>query len=189
MALITIREIIDMVIMTVILGYIFMDYIKRPKTEYDVIGYKSGFDFEDFKLAMLITAPGIIFHELSHKFVALAFGLIATFHASFFGLSLGLLLKLFHSPFIIFAPGFVEINGPASNIISAVISFAGPFINLVLFVTGWCILNYKKKLTKKEAMIWYMTKQINLFLFIFNMLPIPPLDGSKVFFNLINAIF
>lgn len=188
MAIITIIEIRDMIIMTVVLGYIFMSYIKRPRTEYDLIGHKSWFDFEDFKLAIIVTAPAIIVHELAHKFVALAFGLTATFKAWFFGLFLGLLLKLLHSPFIIFAPGFVEIS-PTTNLISAIVSFAGPLMNLILFGIAWYILNYKKKLSRSEAMIWHITKQINLFLFIFNMLPIPPLDGSKVFFNLIKAIF
>ena len=185
---ITIREIIDIAIMTVVLGYIFMDYIKRPRTEYDLLRYKGGFDLESFKLAIVVAAPAIIIHELAHKFVALAFGLTAVFKAWFFGLFLGLILKIFHSPIIIFAPGFVEI-GPATDLIHALIAFAGPLMNLLLFGLSWYILNHKSKMSRKEAMLWYMTKQINLLLFIFNMLPIPPLDGSKVLFNLIRAIF
>ena len=188
MALITIREIIDLIIMTILLGYIFMSYIKRPKTVYDLT-HGSGFDFEDFKFAIIVTAPAVIVHELAHKFVALSFGLSATFKAWFFGLFLGVLLKLFNSPIIIIAPGFVQISEGGSNLIYALISFAGPAVNLLLFLISSYVLNHKKRLTRTQAVVWYLTKQINLFLFIFNMLPIPPLDGSKVYYNLFKAIF
>jgi Zn-dependent protease len=187
MAIITFTEIFHMVIMTVVLGYIFMSYIRRPKTVYDLT--LGGFDFDDFKLAIIVTAPAVILHELAHKFVALSYGLNATFKAWFFGLALGVILKLFHSPIIIIAPGFVEISQGASNLVYALIAFAGPAINLILFLISSYVLSQKKRMTRNEAMVWYLTKQINIFLFIFNMLPIPPLDGSKVYVNLFKAIF
>ncbi len=194
MALISFREIIDIAIMTAALGYIFMSYVRRPKTELDFFERTSYFNWEDFKFAILITAPGIVLHELMHKFVAVFFGLIATFKAFFMGLAIGILLKIFNSPFILFAPGYVEISNPnplvpVDPLISAATAFAGPFMNLALYFMAGFILNRKNKLTRNQAVILYMTKQINLFLFIFNMIPIPPLDGSKVFGGIFRAIF
>jgi len=62
-------------------------------------------------------------------------------------------------------------------------------MNLFLFFISWLIINNAKKLTRKQAIALYLTKQINLFLFIFNMLPIPPLDGFQVFSGLYHLIF
>ena len=66
--LISPTEIAHMIIVTLALGFIFMSYLKKPRTELDVLGYtRYGFDWNDFKLAALITAPGIILHELIAK--------------------------------------------------------------------------------------------------------------------------
>lgn len=186
-AILSVREIFDLIVMTAALGYIFMSYIQvgRPS----ILG-ASHFNWDDFKFAALVTAPGIILHELAHKFVGLAVGLTAVFHASYFGLAIGVFLKLIHSPFIIFAPGYVSLGGEnIAPLLSALTAFVGPFMNLALFFIAREILERKRKLTRRQAVALYLTKQINLFLFIFNMLPIPPFDGSKVFYGLYKAIF
>lgn len=189
MALISIREILDLVIMTAALGYVFMSSIPKPKTPYQLVTERGGFSWEDFFFAVKVTAPAIVLHEMMHKFVALAVGLKeAVFHAWYFGLFLGIFLKWIHSPFILFAPGYVSM-GESSPLVMALTAFAGPAMNLVLFLGAGWILHYKKTLTRSQAMFLYLTKQINLFLFIFNMLPIPPLDGSKVFYGLYKAFF
>ena len=187
MALITIREIFDLIVMTIALGYVFMSYIPKLRTSYQVVS--QGFSWEDFKFAIYVTAPAIVLHELMHKSAALLLGLKdAVFHAWYFGLFIGVFLKLIHSPFILFAPGYVSM-GEAPPLVSAIVAFAGPATNLILFLTAGFILDRKNNLTKHQATILYLTKQINLFLFIFNMLPIPPLDGSKVFSGLFKAFF
>ena len=188
MALLTIKEIFDLVVMTAALGYVFMSYIPKPRTPYQIAS-QHGFSWEDFKFAVYVTAPAIVLHELMHKFVALAVGLKeAVFHAWYFGLFIGIFLKLIGSPFILFAPGYVSMS-EGSPLVTALTAFAGPGTNLLLFLIAGLILNRKTKLTKNQAILLYLTKQINLFLFIFNMLPIPPLDGSKVFYGLFKAFF
>ena len=185
MALFTIREILDLVIMSGALGYIFMSYIPRIQSS----RFSAGFNWEDFKFALYITVPAIAFHELMHKFVALFLGIKeAVFHASYFGLFLGVFLKLIHSPFMIFIPGYVSIAG-AEPLQGALTAFAGPAANLLLFFGAKFILERKKTLTRQQALGLYLTKQINLFLFIFNMLPIPPFDGSQVFAGLYHTLF
>ena len=185
MVLFTLREIIDLVIMSGALGYIFMTYIPR---QHSYLAQTQQFNWEDFKLALYITVPAIMLHELMHKFIALALGVKdAIFHASYFGLFLGVFLKLIHSPFIMFVPGYVAITG-ASALQNTLTAFAGPAANLLLFAGAKIMLDRKKRLTRNQALLLYLTKQINLFLFIFNMLPIPPFDGSKVFAGIYTLI-
>ena len=181
------QELIELVIMTLALGYIFMAYVQRPRTHLDAL-YPKGFNWDDFKFAILVTAPAVVFHELAHKFAAMIMGLAATFHASYFGLGLGVLLRVFSSPFIIFVPGYVAI-GPSTPLQSALTAFVGPGTNLLLFFIAYLVLNRKQKMTQNQALFWHLTKQINLFLFLFNMIPIPPFDGSHVFSGLFRTIF
>ncbi|MFH1209293.1 MAG: M50 family metallopeptidase [archaeon] len=181
MPLISITEIVYIIVLTVVIGYIFSGYIKRTS----VIDIKPR--FKEIKLAIIIAAPGIILHELAHKFTALAFGLSAKFYIWFFGLILGLLLRVLNSPFLILAPGYVSIEGGTQSQL-ALVAFAGPFINLSLFLIAHFLLK-KKNLKKKYLLPLYLTKMINLWLFIFNMLPVPPLDGYQVFYHLYKLIF
>ena len=181
MTLITIGEIISLIVVTLIIGYIFSGYIRRPGI------YRKGLSFEDIKFAILISAPAVILHELAHKFVAMAFGLSAKFYMFTFGLILGLILRFFHSPFIILAPGYVGLSGGTPGQL-AIIAFAGPLVNILLFFISSLLLK-KRHLKRKQLATLHYTKIINMWLFIFNMLPIPPLDGSKVFPYLFQAIF
>src|SRR3989344_844259 len=82
MPIITIGEIVDLILMTIFVGYIFSDIIPVRRDSYDPLThYRRGFDFEALKFAILATAPAIIVHEMAHKFMALGFGLSATFFA------------------------------------------------------------------------------------------------------------
>ena len=191
MLLITFGEVIDLVLMTIFVGYIFSDIIPvRREESYDpLIHYKRGFDFEALKFAIMATAPAIIVHELAHKFVALGFGLDAVFFAfyrSSFTLMLGVLTiisKLTGFGFMFFVPGFVEISGNGTHLQFALSAFAGPFVNLILWLGSWHLLK-NKKYSKKHHLLLVLTSRINMFLFIFNMLPIPGFDGYKFFIEL-----
>ncbi len=191
--IITLLEIFYLFIVTLVLGFIFYDRIglRVPKEEDDLVSRytRRGFDWESFWFAALVTAPGVVLHELGHKFVALLFGLFAQFKIFTLGLGLAIVLKLVNSPFLIIAPGYVEISGPASAFESFFISFSGPAINLLLFFVAWFALRRKKHYSRKTHIFLALTKQINLILFIFNMIPIPPLDGFKVFTGLFKLLF
>ncbi len=178
----TLRELFDVIIMTLAVGYIFMDMFRL---------HPMGFDKRAFWFACLVTAPALIAHELAHKFVALSFGLEATFHAAYLWLALGVILKLIRFNFIFFVPAYVSIGAAGMSVLpsqSALIAFAGPFLNLVLFVVAWASLK-QRRLKRNTFMFLQVTKQINLFLFIFNMLPIPFFDGMKVYEGLFQALF
>jgi Zn-dependent protease len=184
---ISVFEIFDIILMTLVVGFVFKDAFKPMKKSMDVdildkyMRKRPGFDWHAFWFAAMVTAPAIILHELSHKIVALSFGLSAVFNAAYGWLAVAIVLKLIGSQFIFFVPAYISINGNATVAQQTIISFAGPGINLLLFLIALILLKTHKHLNTKTAHFWTLTKSINLFLFIFNMIPIPGFDGFKVF--------
>jgi len=190
MAFLTIFEIIDIIVMSFAVGFIFSGIFKRPaEEEYDPLKEPSSrFNWKDLQFAILVSVPGIILHEFGHKLVAMSFGLSATFHAQYFWLAIGIGLKLANFPFIFFVPAAVSIYGQVSPLVHSLIAFAGPGVNLVLWL-GALFLMKIKLVKKKYYPIVYLTSRINMFLFIFNMIPIPPFDGYYVFGGVIQTFF
>lgn len=189
MAIISFTEILYIIIATLVVGYIFTGMIKFRVGKRDVLEqYTKGFDWGEFWFACLVAAPGIVLHEMAHKFVAMGFGLSAFFQISYFGLFLGVLLKLFSAGFMVLAPGYVIISG-ANNFQSMITALVGPLSNLFLWVLALIFLKYKANISRKEAVFWTLTSHINKWLFIFNILPIPPLDGSKIWIPLLQLLF
>ena len=196
MALISFSEATDMILMSVIVGFIFMKLLERAKGNYmkshnvnhDPLKQSYGFDWDLFKKAVIIVAPAIIFHEFGHKFVAMAFGATATFYAAYRWLFFGAFLALMNSPFIVFVPAYVSIpmNGLTSLQFSMVAA-AGPLVNALLWGLAAIAIKYNW-FNKKYYPILIMTKKINMFLFIFNMLPIPGFDGFKVYSGLFSLL-
>lgn len=176
----TLVELFRLIFVTVALGFIFSDIVRRPK---DITEMHKRFDWADLKYAMIIAAPAVILHELGHKFTAILFGLNTEFFASYFGLGLGMLLKVIGSPIVFFVPGYVSISG-ANMLQSAEIAFMGPFMNLALWIGAVLILKYRKNSNNASIML-YATKRINMILFFFNMIPIPPFDGGHVLLGLL----
>ena len=181
MAIITLTEIVYMLAVTGVVAYIFSGMVKRKPR--DLLSVKR-FDWEDLKFAALVAAPGIILHELAHKFTAMAFGLNAVFEIWPTGLLIGVILKAVGSGFILLAPGYVSIASGFTPFQMMITAFAGPFINLVLWLGAGYLLKMPN-ITRAKALFLVMTQHINKWLFIFNMIPIPPLDGSKVLMGLI----
>ena len=190
-------EFFDIIIMSLAIAYIFEGFLRArapaPSTPYDPLtAYKKSWfarfrvDTKSYLISLYAIAPAVILHELSHKFVALVLGSAATFYASYGGLALGVLLRLLGSHLIFFVPGFVA---HASGIVAwkgALIAFAGPFANLVLWGVSWYLLRNRKRFqfTSRSITILEIAKKINLFLFFFNMIPLPPFDGGYVMSNL-----
>jgi len=69
---------------------------------------------------------------------------------------------------------------------SALIAGAGPFMNLLLWQISSFIIKHKK-VNQKYLPLLLITSKINMFLFIFNMLPFFMFDGYKVFNGLIRT--
>lgn len=137
--------------------------------------------FSNFVVMLFAVGTGFILHELAHKYVAIHFGL----HAEFFlwreGLLLALVLALVNSPLIFAAPGAVYIFGRHISVKkNAIISIAGPLTNVaVAFFCSFLFVLFSPSGFLENIFSGIIF--VNFFLAFFNMLPIPPLDGSKVF--------
>ena len=175
--------------MTFAIGFIFSDIFPRRAEGYDPLAQQrfSFVDWEALKWGAMAAAPGVVLHELAHKFLALSFGLQATFHAAYFWLIIGVALKLARFPFIFFVPGYVSYLSIGTPMQHALIALAGPATNLALWLGSWYLLKQGGKKFRKYTALLYLNKQINMFLFIFNMIPIPPFDGGQVFSSLMQA--
>jgi len=129
---------------------------------------------------------GFILHEAAHRGVARRYGL----HAEFVAYTPGLLITFltgFIPGIVILTPGYVKITAPAYTYTYYRIvdparalyhaTLAGPLTNILIalvtllpaFLLGGYIGAYL-------AGIAY----INAYIAFFNLLPIPPLDGSKI---------
>ncbi len=185
-------EILDMAIMIAAIGFIFMKIFK-PKThkgsqKEDILDKylrkTTRFDWHAFWFACMVVAPAILFHELAHKITAISFGLSAEFHAAYSWLLIGIVLRLISFPFLFFVPAYVSIVGNATILQHTLTAFAGPFLNFILWMTALIVLKTNKRMNPKYVYFWHLTKTINMFLFIFNMLPIPMFDGFHIFSGL-----
>ncbi|MBS3119611.1 hypothetical protein J4475_02205 [Candidatus Woesearchaeota archaeon] len=188
MPLFALRELFDAIVMSLAIGFIFSDAFRKPVTSYDPLKQLSGrFSWNDLLYAASIAAPAVILHELAHKMVALGFGLSAVFQAAYLWLGIGVFLKLIGSAFIFFVPGFVSVQGSGSAMAHSLISVAGPLVNAVLWGGSWLALK-QKWVSRKHIPYAIATRKINMFLFIFNMLPIPGFDGFSFYASVLSAM-
>lgn len=187
--MLTVMEIIDIIIMTFAIGYIFSDFFKREPLEgYDPLKYyRKPPLFENIKFAAMIAAPAVVFHELAHKFVAMAFGATATLHAPYFWYIMVILLKLMRFPLLFFVGGYVS-HTPLPFLESSIVAIAGPLTNLILWLTSLAIVKHRLIDRKYYKIIIPMGK-LNMFLFIFNMIPLPGFDGYHFFSSIFRAFF
>jgi len=161
------REILDIGITAIAASFIFMGLMQSIR-KYDTFGQR-------LLLSGAVVVPAIVLHEFGHKFVALALGYSATFHAAYTWLAIGVVLKLLSFPFIFVVPAYVATVG-ASGLDRAWIALAGPAVNFL--IAGVCYAWFKfGKHSATRMTILHFSAQINLFLGVFNMLPIPGFDG------------
>ncbi|MBI4210670.1 MAG: site-2 protease family protein [Candidatus Diapherotrites archaeon] len=137
------------------------------------------------QLAIMLVAvgTGFILHELAHKYVAIHYGAHAEFRAWRIGLLLALgLAVISNGGFVFAAPGAVYVVGNNIGVRkNGIISLAGPVANLlIVLVFGLAFAAMNPSGFAEQAML--ATMYVNFFLAAFNMLPIFPLDGSKVFY-------
>ncbi|HOG37785.1 MAG TPA: site-2 protease family protein [Candidatus Woesebacteria bacterium] len=67
-----------------------------------------------------------------------------------------------------------------------IVSLAGPFANLTIAITTALILRFIPFISPIIYQLGALMILINISLFVFNLLPIPPLDGSHIFLNLLS---
>jgi len=144
-------------------------------------------------LAVIVAvAFAFIFHEILHRYVAKKLGYYARYQMWPTGLILALVLSVVTLGRVIFAaPGAVVVFpklpfGVIDRRDYGKIAASGPLANIILGYIALVIL--KIFLIGSLNTLTYFTlstliyiKTINLWLALFNLIPFPPLDGSKVF--------
>jgi len=172
------REIKDIVIADAVLIIAFSMTLSGG-----IFGLSRGSPF-GFVVLIPAVALGVslsfILHELMHKFVAQHYGAIAGFRTSYNGLIVTLLTGAFG--FLLGIPGATMIyTNSFTKRENGIVSLAGPLTNFVVF---GIFVGLLFALNPPNGS--YLGYAINLTIFIsillafFNMLPIYPLDGSKV---------
>lgn len=149
----------------------------------------------------------VVIHEISHGFVALRFGdktalyagrltLNPLKHLDLFGsIILPAFLVLTHSSFLFGWAKPVPYN--PNNLTNRkwgtiAVASAGVLANLFLAVFFGLILRFSLNSVVSTSFVSVISSivLINLGLAIFNLIPIPPLDGSKIFFSLLpNSLY
>ena len=144
----------------------------------------------------LAIVPSIVLHEVSHGYVANFFGdptakenhrltLNPLRHVDPFGtVLLPALLILSHLPAFGYAKpvpvNVGRLRNPRRQ--SLYVSLAGPVVNIILSAVGYLISELAIHVTYSSWMLQFGVTFgiVNLTLAVFNLLPIPPLDGSAI---------
>jgi Zn-dependent protease len=140
--------------------------------------------------------PSVTLHEVSHGYVANYFGdstakdqhrlsLNPLRHVDLFGtIIMPALLIVSGLPAFGYAkPVPVNIGRLRNPRKQAIwVALAGPAVNIVLSAVGFALCEYAIHISKSydELLIFAALGLVNLVLAVFNLLPIPPLDGSAV---------
>lgn len=177
------EEIKDIIISVLTLTILYALCVTRP------MGWSVDVLMLFIPISFIAVGVGFMLHELGHKIVAQKFGFYSEFRKWNYGLILGLITSL--AGFMIFAPGAVYFSSYGRMVTleeNGKIALAGPLVNIVLallFLSATLFI--RPFLSTSNAGIMYIVLltlvlafNVNSFLAVFNLLPIPPLDGSKV---------
>ncbi len=131
-------------------------------------------------IAFVAVGTGFIFHELAHREAAKHFGFHSEFRAWYPGLILAVFLAIVSGGrFIFAAPGATYFFG--NNVTrrqNGIISVAGPITNIIV---GTILILLTAIITDNFIrLVLFQSGMINFWFALFNLLPINPLDGSKV---------
>jgi Zn-dependent protease len=169
------EEIRDIVISVFVVTLIFSFKITSPT-----------FGFELFFVYLAIVIVAFLFHELAHKGIAMKFHCVAIYKMWTPGIFISLLSLVLPIRFI--APGAVVIypfkfgrwgfrRSSLTQTEMGFITVAGLLVNLFsALLSSFFIGSY----VIGTVDVFLTLAYVNTMLFFFNLLPIPPLDGSKV---------
>ncbi|MDR3206130.1 MAG: Zn-dependent protease [Candidatus Methanoplasma sp.] len=131
---------------------------------------------EIFAVALLLVVCSFMLHEFGHKFVAQRYNVWSEFRAYPSGLMIALLFSLV-AGFLFAAPGAVYIRGDVSREMNGKISLAGPAVNFAVAAVAMILCFSVGGFWGIIPMLMYLNAMLGLF----NMIPILPFDGSKIF--------
>lgn len=141
-----------------------------------------------FGLSAASAGVGFLLHELAHRTTARRYGCNAYYRVWLAGIALALAVAIFTRGALVFAAlGAVYISPMISSAslsaeslrkVYGVISLAGPSMNLLLAALFLALS--LSSLGGWLSVFSTYALRINLWLAAFNLLPVPPFDGSKV---------
>jgi len=165
---------------------------------FSILGKRQLPGMEVILISAVGAGSGFLLHELAHKFVAQRYGYWAEYRANWSGLALMIIMSFMG--FIFAAPGAVMIRKvaampqPDTEIMNHEqleqkekremlwISLAGPLTNLILMALFFVLLLASVTTTGQLLMnAAYFAFYINLILAAFNLIPVDPFDGGKIF--------
>jgi Zn-dependent protease len=136
--------------------------------------------------SFIAVGVGFLAHELiGHKIIAQHYGMHAEFRMWPFGLVLALASSLVG--FVFAAPGAVYVQPKPDFYFRAkdnqkhmgIVSIAGPIVNITIALI-FLVLSFTNPLMISGMNVFAFAFSVNVWLALFNLVPIPPLDGSKV---------
>ena len=137
-----------------------------------------------FPASLLAVGTGVGLHEIMHKVVAQRYGLWAEFRYNPRGLVFAFIFAAAIG-FLYGAPGATWISGAVTKEQNGRISAAGPVTNLVIaavLFAGFIAMMPRASSFGGALVVLYLIQaaSVNAFLAGFNMIPVMPLDGAKV---------
>jgi len=127
-------------------------------------------------ISAAIVCTSFVMHELAHKYTAQRYGAWAEFRMYPFGLLIALVFSTMG--FLFAAPGAVYIDGAIDEERNGKISAAGPMVNIIIGSIATLMWFMTDGLTSQ---IFGLFALLNAFFAAFNLLPIAPMDGSKIY--------
>ncbi len=131
-----------------------------------------------FGICVVLVIFSFMCHEFGHKFVAQKYGAWAEFRMWPAGLGIAIISGFMG--FLFAAPGAVYIDGRIDTEKNGKISIAGPAVNFVLAAIALILLYTVHTNSLVIAVMIQLMFYLNAFLGLFNLIPFPPFDGSKI---------
>lgn len=176
-------EVRGLIITLVVIAFIF------SFREWGTTTFDWNLGFANFGRSLLLVGLALLAHEFGHRTVATWLGYVSEYKAWILGLIAGLVVAFVSNGYLLFlAPGMVLVNysmvhrlgtyphGPNLKHVGW-IAMSGAIANVVLAII--C-----KALYFSFPNPWLLKAvNVNIWLALFNMIPLPPFDGVKMFFG------
>jgi Zn-dependent protease len=133
-------------------------------------------------MAFAAVLTGFLLHEIAHKWMAQQYGCWAEYRGNKRGLYFALAMSAFLGV-LLAAPGAVMVSGRITDRQNGIIAAVGPITNIVIALVVLPVYILTNSMEGQITIINELARfivLINLILAGFNMIPIQPLDGSKV---------
>jgi Zn-dependent protease len=162
------------------------------------------YSLDEIPFVLLVLLIAFTFHEFAHAYTAYKFGDPTAKHLGRVTLNPRVHLDLIGTLLILIA-GFgwakpVPVNRNKfkyPRLMGIIVSFAGPFSNLLISFTGLLCMyvlvgfgavdSMSPGVYKAVQLFLSLLVSINMTLFLFNLIPLPPLDGYRILEDLLPA--